>query len=817
MNEDTFCDFKMSYLEAIQKIPGDTASEKFRWIGKLASDEPNAIENHEKVSPELLPLLRVEVAVKHKRHEDITLALISNVSTIVSRALKAAWFFDGRHGIVDVTYFCKRIFPSVSLHTRNRIVKTLSRRIQNPIFAQEMFMAVASTYNIETALPLITICDKTFICETLTQMNRLPSVKILKKLFFKNRNLGQYLLTYFAHYYFLIRNETQFRELFKKYKYLLPKVVKKDPTFLVDIINIFLLNQSQLLVLSNTCAKIFLRKALQCVIENPRSYHNILPKRIFNAVLAKKFPDLINSPMLHKFYSKEILHVLTHHPEDKNFELCLETYRKVCNGEPVNIEDVTPFVLRALPAKKRMQLAREKINSNSPREAINCSTAWICYFPAKRATSVIKLKLNQTSDFDDKFLCILEMIYACEVNNDDYELYNTLKYIIDKRYLISDNAAIDEQRLNIITFVSKPMYLSERSGFLVYDMIQMFYEKYGYVHPNILYTMMLHRLIHHNSIEHLIEMLLKSNDKYTINVVSYAPVEYLQYYKQFIVSFINIIQKKYAISWGIKLQQEVVTEERRKRQRQKFERRRNHSRMEQGDTREDKQHRLLASINEEKSRSSKIYLLCCLMIGMYNLRETKIEKTRKRRKIYDPELVSITKYPWFMNAIYTIMRLKINFPSQRVARILLHKFEPELYRSWFLPSTSKNIENVTSGAALRLLKQNSQSVLDNWEEYLIDCKRHYRHKHVQRFVRATRWYKDIPVKFAERCISDLYGENMKEISSALIILSLLLDGNSLAKLINPLILARLETAMDKHKFVRALHFITKFSDSPESL
>nr|XP_012221295.1 PREDICTED: uncharacterized protein LOC105671587 [Linepithema humile] len=651
MNEDTFCDFKMSYLEAIQKIPGDTASEKFRWIGKLASDEPNAIENHEKVSPELLPLLRVEVAVKHKRHEDITLALISNVSTI-------------------------------------------------------------------------------------------------------------------------------------KYKYLLPKVVKKDPTFLVDIINIFLLNQSQLLVLSNTCAKIFLRKALQCVIENPRSYHNILPKRIFNAVLAKKFPDLINSPMLHKFYSKEILHVLTHHPEDKNFELCLETYRKVCNGEPVNIEDVTPFVLRALPAKKRMQLAREKINSNSPREAINCSTAWICYFPAKRATSVIKLKLNQTSDFDDKFLCILEMIYACEVNNDDYELYNTLKYIIDKRYLISDNAAIDEQRLNIITFVSKPMYLSERSGFLVYDMIQMFYEKYGYVHPNILYTMMLHRLIHHNSIEHLIEMLLKSNDKYTINVVSYAPVEYLQYYKQFI---------------------------------QKFERRRNHSRMEQGDTREDKQHRLLASINEEKSRSSKIYLLCCLMIGMYNLRETKIEKTRKRRKIYDPELVSITKYPWFMNAIYTIMRLKINFPSQRVARILLHKFEPELYRSWFLPSTSKNIENVTSGAALRLLKQNSQSVLDNWEEYLIDCKRHYRHKHVQRFVRATRWYKDIPVKFAERCISDLYGENMKEISSALIILSLLLDGNSLAKLINPLILARLETAMDKHKFVRALHFITKFSDSPESL
>jgi len=127
------------------------------------------------------------------------------------------------------------------------------------------------------------------------------------------------------------------------------------------------------------------------------------------------------------------------------------------------------------------------------------------------------------------------------------------------------------------------------------------------------------------------------------------------------------------------------------------------------------------------------------------------------------KLISIKDYSRLINAICIIMRFEKNFPSRRIARILLHKYESELYRSWFPPNVSESIDDVMSGAALLSLKKNFQSVRDNWKEYLLDCKIHYRHKHVQHFVRATRWYKDIPIKFTERCMSDLLGEDTKEI------------------------------------------------------
>jgi len=117
-------DSQMSYLRAIQKIPGDTAGEKLSWIGRLALHQTS--EDLEQLPPELLPLLRVETAVKKKRHEDITSALKCEDLTIINRAFKASWFFDGSHKeIVDVAYFCERLFPYVSVNTRARIVNTL--------------------------------------------------------------------------------------------------------------------------------------------------------------------------------------------------------------------------------------------------------------------------------------------------------------------------------------------------------------------------------------------------------------------------------------------------------------------------------------------------------------------------------------------------------------------------------------------------------------------------------------------------------------------------------------------------------------------
>ncbi|XP_050462107.1 uncharacterized protein LOC126857060 isoform X2 [Cataglyphis hispanica] len=131
-------DLQMPYLRAIQAVPGNTASQKLCWIEKLTSYRASG--DPEQLPQELLPILRTEIAVNEKKYEDITTALKSEDWTIVNRAFKAAWFFDGSHkNIVNAEYFCEHVFPYVSMNTRGRIVITLANRLTDPELAQQLF------------------------------------------------------------------------------------------------------------------------------------------------------------------------------------------------------------------------------------------------------------------------------------------------------------------------------------------------------------------------------------------------------------------------------------------------------------------------------------------------------------------------------------------------------------------------------------------------------------------------------------------------------------------------------------------------------
>lgn len=146
----------------------------------------------EQVPPELLPILRVE-AIKKKRHEDITSAL--KCEDLINRAFKASWFFDSSHKkIVDVTYFCERLFPYVSVNTRMRVLITLAHRLsgKDPVFAQKMFTAVASAYGVKTAYPLFMACDEAFAYKTIVEKELVLPVEIVKKIFRKNPDLSAF-------------------------------------------------------------------------------------------------------------------------------------------------------------------------------------------------------------------------------------------------------------------------------------------------------------------------------------------------------------------------------------------------------------------------------------------------------------------------------------------------------------------------------------------------------------------------------------------------------------------------------------------------
>lgn len=744
----------MSHLRAIQKIPGNTANEKLRWIGRLTLHQTT--KDLEQFPPELLPILHVETAIKKKKYEDITSALKCEDSTIINRALKAFWFFDGSHKkIINVRYFCEHLFPYVSINTRTRIVLTLAHQLfgKDPIFAQEIFTEVVSIYGIQTAYPLIIACDETFVYKMIVEKEFVLPVKIVTKIFYRNPDLVVRFLKLLKPRELNETERTPFAIGIDEYKSFLPKLIKKRLEAFVELCEI---HETPDIILSNTCAEIFLKKAQQHLIQKPLVYIRMLPfKKINEDLMERIFPGLLPAEMS-SFNTDNMLDYLKHYPRDKQYDLLRKSYKDKYDADFLNeTKNVTPALLQLLPTEERIKQARIKIEKQNLEEdhykdMMEYKTVWICYLPVNEVIPIIKEKLNKTKDETDRIGLLSQMIYACNVNKDDDALFDTLTYFL-KRHK-NENSWVFQQIFNQLLRIYDLPYLNEKQISVILDIVRLFYVKNEFVPEEMLLAIIHFKLIHNMPIEELIDIFLKNNRWYiNFNVLK----EYPQYERQCLVTFANQIEKK--------------------------------------------------SFQEDE----KQYIFCQFLIAIYDF------NNRSKKSCIKIEEMTVRDYPWLMDFIHEVIRVKDSWN----VRNILQKNEPELYCSLF----SSNIANVTSGAALALLKRDLQNILDNWEKYLEDCMKNYHSKHVQHFVKATRWYKDLPIKFAERCMKYVYDKSTDEISSSLVILALLLHGDELTKLIDPL--TPTETAInidhpnakDNYKIIQNLPLSMRLSNPPISL
>ncbi|XP_018393024.1 PREDICTED: uncharacterized protein LOC108772070 [Cyphomyrmex costatus] len=747
-------DLQMSYLRAIQKIPGDTASEKLCWIGKLTLYQSSS--DLEQFPPELLPILNVETAIKEKKHEDITFALKCEDSAIINRAFKAFWFFDGSHKeIVNVRYFFEHLFPYVSVKTRTRIVLTLAHQLsgKDPIFAQEIFTEMVSIYGIRTAYPLIIACNETFAYEIIVQKELVLPVKIVEKIFYINPDLAvRFLKLLKPHPYRLNATEhNPFAIGIGRYASLLPKLIKKRLEAFIELFEI----HSPKIILSNKCSKIFLKKAQQHLILKPQLYIRILPlKKINKDLMEKIFPDLLPTTMSY-FRTGNMLYYLEHYPRDKQYDLLRKSYKDKYNVDLLDeTKNVTLDLLQLLPVEERIKQAKIKIleehnlEKSEYQEFSFYKTAWICYLPVNEVIPIIKEKLNKTTGEKDRIDLLMQMIYACNVNKDDNALFSVLTYFLNRHK--NENSRVFQRIFHQLLEIYNLPYLNEKLISLVLDIVRLCYVKHEFIPERILVAIIHFKLIHNMSIEELIDMFLKSNTCYeSFNILK----EYPQYERQCLVTFANQIEKK--------------------------------------------------SFKEDEKK----YFFCKLFEAIYDF------NNRYKKSCTKIEKMTIRDYPWLMDVIYEILRSGKN----SILKNILQENEPELYCSWF-PS---NIANVTSGAALALLKRDSRNVLDNWEEYLANCMKNYNSKHVQRFIKATRWYKDLPIKFFERCMNYIYDKNTDKIPSCLVVLALLCHGDELTKLIDPFIIptkTRINinhpNAKNNYKLIKYLPLSMRLSNPP---
>ncbi|XP_071576548.1 uncharacterized protein [Temnothorax nylanderi] len=750
----------MPYLRAIQKIPGDTAGEKLSWIGRLTLHQTS--ESLEQFPPELLPILRVETAVKKKMHEDITSALKCEDSTIINRAFKASWFFDGSHKkIVDVSYFCERLFPYVSVNTRTRIVLTLAHRLsgKDPIFAQQMFTAVSSIYGIQIAYPLITACDEAFAYKTIIEKELVLPVEIAKKIFRKNPDFIVRFLKLLKPRELNATERTPFAIGIDRYKSFLPKLIKKRLEAFVVLCEIHETDPPNI-VLSNTCAEIFLKKAQKYLTKKPLLYIRILPpKKINEDLMESIFLGLLPAE-ISSFDTDSVLDYLKHYPRDKKYDLLCKSYKNKYHADLLDeTKNVTPALLQLLPAEERIKHAKiniEKQNLLSEEihyeYTMDYKRAWVCYLPVNEAIPVIKEKINKTASESNRVCLILQMIYVCKVNENDDALSNTLTYFLNRHK--NENSWLFERVFDEFLQIYDVPHLSEKQISLVLDIVRLYYVKNEFAPKEILSAIIHFKLIRNMPIEELINMLLGDNRWYVnFNILE----EYPQYERQCLVTFANAIQKR-----------------------------------------------------SFKKLDEKIYNLCSYVAAIYDFND-RCKKSRIKIKE-----MTIRDYPWLMDAIREAIRSEEDTWN---VKDILQKNELELYRNWF----PENIANVTSGAALALLNRDLQNILKHWEKYLADCTKNCHIKRVQRFVKATRWYKDLPIKFADRCMNYIYDKNTDEISSSVVILAILLHGDVATKLIDSLTPTEttIDTsdpnAKDNYKIVRNLPLSMRLSNPPVPL
>ncbi|KMQ92338.1 serine threonine-protein kinase haspin-like protein [Lasius niger] len=764
-------DLQMPYLRAIQKIPGDTASEKLRWIGKFSYPASGDLDQ---LPQELVPLLRVEAAVKMQNPENITFALSSENMMIVNRAFKAFWYFDGSFkSIVNADYFCEHVFPLVSMNTRVRILSTLANRLIDPAFAKELFDKVATNFGVYNACPLIAACDEDFAYEMIDYWKLALPIKTVKQIFRKNPNL-------FVRYLKLLKppantiERGSFPVDINRYAFLLPKLVKHRLEAFAELLEMHEARPLKI-TLSNTCAEIFLKKGQQYLNKKPRLYIDILPlKKISIELMESIFLGLL-PVKISSFDTNSLLNYLQHYPQNKRYELLRQSYMKKYGTELLDTDkNVTPALLRVLPAKERIEqakikLEKEKLGEIESSDLMYYEKAWICYLPIDKAIPEIKEKISKKAAADERLYLICQMIYACKVNEDDDALIDTLQYFKNRHK--NEDFWIFERTMDQLLLWYDVPHLSEKHHSLLFDIIKLFYVKHGYMPEKIVETVIHFRLIHDMPIDELILILIDTlENRWLINFNLLQ--EYPQYERKCLVTFAKMIQEKYSAVWP-------------------------------------KQ--------EEESTESKKRILCRLVVAMYDFNK------RCKKSCTKIERITIKDYPWILDTIRAIIRSnRLSWDMKDVLKIKEPEFNVEPQG---LDSSKKKIADVTTGAALALLKRNPQDILDNWEEYLTSCKKEHFNKTVQRFVRATRWYKDIPIKFVERCM-DYLEERRKDktgMFSTLTMLALLLHGHTLTKLLEPLVPKEMTIdasdpeASENYKLLRHLPLCMRLSSPPVPL
>ncbi|XP_015605129.1 uncharacterized protein LOC107272468 [Cephus cinctus] len=759
-------EFEAPYLEAIQAVPGKTPGEKYKTI-KLAARRIAAVVNAggdfgsvigSVELPSLLqPIVRVEVANILKQHEGITTALRSDDLNVINRAFQAKWFFNGSlKDVVNEEYFAKELLPFVSLNTRARMIRTLAKCLtkENEL-AEKLFKIVSAQYGMEQAMPLLASCNADFVYTLVVEEDVILSNRLVEILFRVHPDMViKYLMLSKA-------NDDTVRKLqcpnLCDYQSFLPKLVRNHVKAFTELFE----HHTFKVKLGNKCAEMFLKNATETLIEKPIQYLPMLPLKIISAKLTKtQFRNMFRNLMpkdIQKYSFNEVLEYLDHYPEVERLPLILETFEEVYGQNLLKCKDlITIRLLRILPAEDRIEQARIKLRKTPAFNLTDFKYSWVCYLPVAESIPAIKAQISTADVVEDRACLISQLFYTCAVNDDNDALLDVLKYFVIRHR--NENAWLRFNVLSNLMELRNISSLGEEHWNVLNEIITVLNVKDELLFsPDVMSSLIIEG-IHYNltrglPIEDKMELLTEIKVKVyraQWNIFEKFP----EFERQCLDMFLTIIPKKYP-------QNSEVWKS-------------------QGDNTIEKLLEAIYDFNARNARSNN-----------------KMEK------------IMLKSYPWLLEEIKRIVLQdnKQGYVCFRIIKII-KEHEPDLYKSWL--GHEEEIVGVATGEALTLLKKDHQKILKHWKEYLQNIKRSYYSKQVITFVKAIRWYQEIPIKFIQQCRKELFEENNAEV---IMPLAILLHGSTFTRVIEPLVPTGSTLNIEKESAHTAYRIIRNIADA----
>ena len=724
------------YLQAIQSIPGKIPSEKFRELGRIAKKIVSRVKSEgdttallticiTEVPEPLHSRVRLEIANLLRDYDGVIQAIKSEDCTLIDRALQMTWFFRGTNSkdVINVDYFHKHILPYVSLVTRLKLIKKLAvnlRASNETELGEKFYTYFTHQYSRDTAEPMLLACGESFIYDTAKNKELSLSIRTVKRLFVK---YPQMIIRYLK-----LSNP-------EKYEKFIPSLIKNHLDAFTELIEMY--DRTYHIVLRKKAIGIFLKNKFHVFINKAKLYIKMMPLKVVAAKLTKAQYKRMISKLLPddvgKFSYESVRKYLEHFPESERMSLVIDSYREKYNENLLDNHDAIRYeFLEMLPIEERTRQARVKLEKNpdsmDQEGRWMVEKAWRCYLPISESYPSIKKEIAKTSMPEARSFLLIQMIHCCTINNWDKEaLFGFLEYFTT-RHRNESLDVIFEVLWHLIKYYDL-VPLASKHWDIINDFIRFLEIKDALKHDPqlscIIQSQSIHfDLIHDLPIDDKIEKMLEFNiqsNTYEWSIIK----KYPEYDRLCYEKMLSMIPKKYPRDQKI--------------------------------------------LDDSSSRT----MMAGIVKWTYSLKTRIGEATSSE--------LSIKNIPWLIDDVRDFVQSSKYVDSyiQQETKLILRNNEPDLYEAWI----GNNVPHVDCPVIPSVwhLKKNPQDVLEKWERYLKEARSRIDISvKTKRFIKAARWYQDIPIRFLDQCLKELD-------DAAILILGILMEGSEFAGVIEPLL------------------------------